>query len=59
MLARLPSHLPEHPSAGIGTFADQVFRKSANVYFLDDQILVRLPRLLRAGPSTSLDKSAE
>jgi hypothetical protein len=59
MVARLPSHLPEHPSAGIGTFANQVIRNSKRKYFLDDQMLVRLPRLLRAGPSTSLDKSAE
>ncbi len=38
---RSPSHLPEHPSAGIGTFH-----------------ITGLPRFRRAGPSTSLDKSA-
>jgi hypothetical protein len=43
MITRSPSHLPEPPSVGIGTF---------------HRSTVGLPRFHRAGPSTSLDKSA-
>lgn len=44
---RLPSHLPVHPSDGISTLAES-----------RSTVIARLPRYHRAGPSTSLDKSA-
>jgi hypothetical protein len=69
------SHLPEPPSAGIGTVSDKEIREwrfeigLTNLYSLVDLAsrakidtlysLTRwLPRFRRAGPSTSLDKSA-
>jgi len=47
----LPSHLPENTSAGVGTLRAIGLVQLAF-------IAVRLPRFQRAGPSTSLDKSA-
>src|SRR4030042_3785401 len=47
----LPSHLPDNTSAGVGTL------KAISLVQLAF-IAGRLPRFQRAGPSTSLDKSA-
>jgi hypothetical protein len=47
----LPSHLPDDSSAGVGTLKAISLDRLA--FFT-----ARLPRFHRAGPSTSLDKSA-
>ena len=69
--ARLPSHLPEHPSDGIGTLAwrarrrirqsalNQLQNQVAGMPAVRTVIQSRLSRHRRAGPSASLDKSAD